>query len=100
MMAAPQPSIAHVRVEHSTWKAPRKHSKAMEASPGPGQYSACDSSFCACNSCEGITQGKTFGMRPAVYTGNIPAAVQPGPANYHVECSTIGAAVAKCDGAA
>lgn len=75
----------------SLWQG-RRQASTKDVTPGPGQYHVCDSTFCACTGCEGISQGKTIGGRPAVYTGCIPQAEQPGPASYHVDCTTIAAA--------
>ena len=94
--AQPTPTLKRVTVQPRLWKPPTKPAKVLEPTPGPGQYHTCDSSFCACTNCEGISQGKTFGLRPPVSTGNVPKPVYPGPADYHVECTTLGAAVAAC----
>lgn len=96
---APPAAIKSVRVNVPKWK-PHRREKATEPTPGPGQYHPCDSQFCACTNCEGIAQGKSFGHRPPVYTGHIPKEGGPGPAAYHVECTTLGAAAAPCDDAA
>jgi hypothetical protein len=97
--APPVPTTKSVRVRAPPWK-PHRRERTLEATPGPGQYQPCDSSFCACTNCEGIAQGKSFGLRPEVYTGHVRKAVLPGPADYHVECTTLGAAAAPCDDAA
>ena len=97
--APPPAAVQSVRVQAPVWKPQRREHKT-HATPGPGQYHPCDSSFCACSNCEGIAQGKTFGLRPEIYTGNVRKAVNPSPASYHVECTTLGAAAAPCDDAA
>jgi hypothetical protein len=88
-------AVKSVSVQAPCWK-PHGRELVVEATPGPGQYHPCDSSYCVCNNCDGISHGKTFGTRPAVYTGNIPQDPQPGPGSYHVECTTLGAAAALC----
>ena len=94
---APAPAAHHtsaMRVQRcgpSTWQG-RRQASSKDVTPGPGQYHACDSAFCACTNCEGISQGKTMGGRPLVYTGQMPQREQPGPATYHVDCTTIAAA--------
>lgn len=89
------PPIRSVRVRQGTMQPPRKP-KALDSTPGPGHYYPCNSQFCACHSCDGIHAGKSFGLRPSVYTGNIPWPAPPAPNHYHVDCTTLGAATQVC----
>ena len=88
--------IRSVGVKHGTIPKARVRDQP-DPTPGPGAYNPCSSDFCACTTCDGIKQGKTFGLRPPVYTGNIPWPPNPGAADYHVDCTTLGAATQVCD---
>jgi hypothetical protein len=81
--------------KQTTWnRAPRM--RPEEVTPGPSQYAPCQSDFCACNGCGSTSKGRSFGTRPPVYTGCTRPDQQPGPALYHVECTTLGAATRTC----
>ncbi len=60
--------------------------------PGPNAYYACDG---CCLACDGY-KGRSFGLRPPSIYGKV-STVTPGPAAYHTECSTIGAATQNCE---
>ena len=86
------------KVHRGTWSRSNKLHSASAAGPGPGSYEPCTTSFCACNRCGAVSQGKTFGIRPATYTGQVEWPAPPGPGQYHVDCTTIGAATQMCNG--
>jgi hypothetical protein len=87
--------VQTVCVKSCAWQ-PRR-SGHSDVTPGPADYHTCDSAFCACTNCEKIAQGKTFGLRPSVYTGQIPRPSKLSPAEYHVDCTTLGAATRYVD---
>jgi hypothetical protein len=85
----------HAGGQRSTWnRAPRR--QAEEVTPGPSQYAPCTSDFCSCMGCGSTGKGRSFGSRPPVYTGCMRPDQQPGPAAYHMDCTTLGAATRKC----
>lgn len=80
--------------------------RAADPVPGPLAYKPCDSSFCVCKPCEAY-KGPSFGLRPPTIYGATQRFGRtirdhntgPSPAEYHVDCSTIGAATQICESA-
>lgn len=86
------------KVHKGSWSTSRRLQSSTGTGPGPGSYEPCTTSFCACAHCGAVSQGTTFGTRPATYTGRVHWPAPPGPGEYHVECTTIGAATRTCRG--
>lgn len=84
------------KVHKGTWRKADRLQTPLAKGPGPGSYNPCTTSFCACTHCGSVSQGVSFGTRPATYTGKVTWAPAPGPGNYHVDCTTLGAATRKC----
>eukprot|EP00195_Chlamydomonas_chlamydogama_P010238 CAMPEP_0202890498 /NCGR_PEP_ID=MMETSP1392-20130828/876_1 /ASSEMBLY_ACC=CAM_ASM_000868 /TAXON_ID=225041 /ORGANISM="Chlamydomonas chlamydogama, Strain SAG 11-48b" /LENGTH=247 /DNA_ID=CAMNT_0049574075 /DNA_START=126 /DNA_END=869 /DNA_ORIENTATION=+ len=73
------------------WTGPRP-----DPTPGPLDYQ-CNCGGGCCKYCDSY-KGATIKGRQPLFYGKVTT-ITPGPANYHTECSTIGAATMDCEGA-
>lgn len=73
---------------------PRRPADPIPHDPTPGPADYCPYGACKCGCC--AYKGWTFGHR----VPGRPKTAYPGPGQYHVACTTLGAAAQGCEGAA
>lgn len=84
------------KVHKGTWRRAKRVQSSLATTPGPGSYDPCTTRFCECTRCGAASQGVSFGTRPETYTGQVNWPAVPGPGDYHVDCTTLGAATRTC----